>query len=327
MRISRLVCGVALVVLGLTTSSVGQQQGHRLFCNVDELPFSSNADKSVATLSNLSFGSDTGQGSGGDVTLTNTGANSIARAIFLVDFIDGTGQRIITIPFLYRDDGQRFTREWLPQALQPASHVNVQQHIRSALSSGKDERLFGVSDFSVTECPRTARVTFVTLQYSSGETYHFEEPNWRVESMSADFRAVPVQWGFRALDLSAIPNGQLPCCAVALLNIDEHGCGHVKDVSPALPQLVKVLRTSVSDWVLAPAATSGTPASSDVALLVMFRKSADAAEDWNRAPSPLPRKFVAVHVGPPDPDRGGRYMLRYGMSEMSGEPPQRKCTE
>jgi hypothetical protein len=158
-------------------------------------------------------------------------------------------------------------------------------------------RLMAFNAATVTDCPRTAKITFVHLRFSDRSTYEWESKSWRTEAVLKDsppyltFASPPEPSAFELF---------------FKLRIDREG--HVSAIELMNQKTLRIpaaIAENLSQWRFSPALETGNAVPAELVIILQFYRDATAqGRIVLQSRVGLPSKFALVELFPQDPSRG-----------------------
>ena len=96
---------VAAIVLALALPTFAEDQDTGQLCAITNMPVEIATDRSIIKLDSFSVYGTTDY-TMGSFDLTNEGKNPIIHAAIVVDLLDATGNRLLSLPLFFRDDSR-----------------------------------------------------------------------------------------------------------------------------------------------------------------------------------------------------------------------------
>jgi len=262
-----------------------QPQGRSCDSN---LPFNLSIDPKVAEVGSLRFIAKF-PSSSGEFWFTNTSSKEVVSVLAVVELRDSQGRYMFNMLF-HAFEFRAHKRDRSPSS--PAYQAERVIQLDEPLMPRKKALWWMSSPYFVTNCPTSARASFVQLQYSDGSTAEHSDP---------DARREPVALDASTIDLRGAPFA-LPFETMATIEIDTAGHPSVTDVGSASAGFRQWLQGRVEQWEFSPSFSGATPIPGRLQILFRFHKDHPAQYPM---PATLPDSsvFEVADIFPPEPGK------------------------
>ena len=244
---------ILLLALGSSCFASGQRDTGRSCDSM--IPFTIPVDPRVAQVSELRLIAKIPSTSG-DFSFTNRSAKEVVSVLAVVELRDREREYMFNMLF-HAFDFKGYHRDRASSSPERQAEQAIQ--FDRPLMPGETKMWSMESPFFVTECPASARASFLQIQFSDGSI---------IERSDTHAHREPLIMDAATIDLTSAPFS-LPFEVLTTLEIDSNGRPYIKDVGSASDDFKQWLATRVQEWEFAPA-YSGTTAVSGT-LNVLFR--------------------------------------------------------
>jgi hypothetical protein len=224
-----------------------------VICDTPDLPLLATDAKPRFEVLHDGFLTGTHGESAGSFILRNIGDRPIRALSIAMQYVDRDGKTLIVIPFV-AVTGQA------GRSFDAIIHTQYVEPLETPIYPGETKRIQGLSYTVVGECPASARLEFVSLQFSDGSSYTWSSEGWEIGPVPQYLPAASLR-----LDPSLV---RAPVKFLARVQVSSGGrISQFSAPSEVAKGLVDELRKQSAEWFFFPASRDGKPVASELSLL------------------------------------------------------------
>lgn len=214
-----------------------------------------------------------------NVAFTNAGDRTIEGLVVNLELLDGSGQRIMTVPANFTIKSGANHEPW------PFRLSGMQENIvKTAVPPGAKALLLGYNPRSTASCPADVVLSYAKIFYTDGTNFEAHLQDWYADSVPYKIPEAPI---------SAIGTLVFQGWVKATVSLD--GRLKLDPLDELTPEEGSYLQKTADSWLLLPAVHSGFPMQSVVLMFVSHGACTDVAALPHHEPE---GPWISVNICP-----------------------------